>query len=148
MSDDVTTSEVVYVGRRILSTGKVGYGYRDENGEIGYYKASLATGNQVGQVVTLTRPADRPDSYYSAGKWAPRIVGFIDTIEEADLLRWQVEDRAAYQVKADADAAKRAAERAAHLDSHIEALIEAARGLTGAQRAAFARHVEDRIRGW
>lgn len=149
MTEEATTEEVVtYAGRRTLTTGKIGYSYQDANGEVRYYQSPMVDGQQVGNLITITRPADSPDSYYSRGQYAPRLTGFDETVE-ADLLeRWQAADRAAYQVKADADAAKRAAKQAGGVESHIEALIAATRNLPGSQRAAFARYVEDRIRGW
>jgi len=145
---DTRSSEVTYMGRRPLSTGKIGYAYTDEDGSPRYYKAPLVTGAQIGQRITLEGPAEDPNVYYSKGPRAPRVTGFDETIDRDTLTRWQVADRAAYQAKADADASNRAAKQAAHMEHHIEALTQAARNLTGPQRAAFARYVEDRIRGW
>ena len=103
---------------------------------------------EIGQRITIEGPADNPDVYYAKGARAPRVTGFDESIDPATLTSWQVADRAAYQAKADADASNRAAKQAAHMEQHIEALTAAARSLTGPQRAAFARYVEDRIRGW
>ena len=145
---DTRSSEVTYMGRRPLSTGKIGYAYTDDDGSPRYYKAALVTGAQIGQRITIESPIDEPDVYYSKGPRAPRITGFDETISRDTLTQWQVADRAAYQAKADADASNRAAKQAAHMEHHIEALTQAARNLAGPQRAAFARYVEDRIRGW
>lgn len=145
---DTRSSEVTYMGRRQLSTGKIGYAYTDDDGSPRYYKATLVTGAQIGQRITMESPVDEPNVYYSKGPRAPRVTGFDETIDRDTLTRWQVADRAVYQAKADADATNRAAKQAAHMEHHIDALIAAARNLTGPQRAAFARYVEDRIRGW
>jgi hypothetical protein len=145
---DTRSSEVTYMGRRQLSTGKVGYAYTGEDGSPRYYKAALVAGAQIGQRITMESPVDEPDVYYSKGPRAPRVTGFDETIDRDTLTRWQIADRAAYQAKADADASNRAAKQAAHMEHHIEALAAAARNLSGPQRAAFARYVEDRIRGW
>ncbi len=142
------TSEVTYMGRRLMSTGKLGYAYAGEDGLPRYYKAPLVTGGQIGQRITIEGPADKPDVYYAKGSRAPRVTGFDESIDPATLTSWQVADRAAYQAKADTDASNRAAKQAAHMEQHIEALTAAARSLTGPQRAAFARYVENRIRGW
>lgn len=145
---ETTTAELTYIGRRTLSSGKIGYAYTETDGPAKYYGAPLVAGAQIGARITIQSPVDDPDVYYSKGSRAPRITGHDHDVDEATLTQWQVADRAAYQVKADADASKRAAKQAAHVEQHIEALTIAARNLTGAQRAAFARYVEDRIRGW
>ena len=142
------STDVTYIGRRTLaSNGKLGYAYL-EGQRTRYYTAPLVTGAQIGARITITSPADEPDVYFSKGPRGPRIAGYVTDVDEPTLTAWQVADRAAFQLKADADASKRAAKQAAHLEQHIEALTHAARPLTGAQRAAFARYVEDRIRGW
>lgn len=145
---DTRSSEVTYMGRRQLTGGKIGYAYTDEDGSPRYYTAALVTGAQIGQRITLEGPVDDPSVYYSKGPRAPRVTGFDHTINADTLTKWQVADRAAYQAKADTDASNRAAKQAAHMEQHIAALTAAARNLSGPQRAAFARYVEDRIRGW
>lgn len=146
--DETITAELTYLGRRTLSTGKIGYAYTSAGETTRYYKTPLVTGADIGALITIHSPADDPNVYYSAGMHKPRLTGFDSTVDAATLTAWQAADRAAYQVKADEDAARRAAKQAAHVDHHITALADAARGLTGQQRAAFARYVEDRIRGW
>lgn len=148
-SDPGTAStEVTYIGRRELSTGKLGYAYIDKDRSPRYYKTALVTGAQIGQRITIEGPAEDRNVYYSKGPRAPRIIGFDESIDPGTLTLWQVTDRAAYQAKADLDASNRAAKQAAYMEQHIAALTAAARNLTGPQRAAFARYVEDRIRGW
>lgn len=141
-------STVTYIGRRTLSSGKIGYAYVEADNPTRYYSKALVTGAEIGARITMHSPSDAPDRYYSAGLHAPRVTGHDTEIDDATLTQWQVADRAAYQAKADADASKRAAKDAAHMEQHIAALAAAARALPGAQRAAFARYVEDRIRGW
>lgn len=145
---ETIASVVTYIGRRTLSTGKIGYAYVEDGHPARYYSKPLVTGAEIGARITTHSPVDAPDRYYSAGLHAPRITGHDTEIDTATLTQWQVADRAAYQAKADVDASKRAAKDAAHMEQHIEALTAAARNLTGTQRAAFARYVEDRIRGW
>ena len=147
-ADETITTELTYLGRRTLSTGKIGYAYTPTGEATRYYKSPLVPGADVGALITIHSPADDTNVYYSAGAHKPRLTGFNSTIDDATLTGWQTADRAAYQVKADEDAARRAAKQAAHIDHHITALADAARSLTGQQRAAFARYVEDRIRGW
>lgn len=147
-TEELSTTDLTYIGRRTLTNGKIGYAYTDPTDTTRSYTNTLAAGAPIGAIITTNSPADNPDVYYSRGAHAPRIIGHTTTTDEDTLTQWQVADHAAYQAKADEDAAKRAAKQAAHVDHHITALAAAARNLTGPQRAAFARYVEDRIRGW
>jgi hypothetical protein len=125
------STDVTYIGRRTLaSNGKLGYAYL-EGERTRYYTAPLVTGAQIGARITITSPADEPDVYFSRPAPTPHR-RTRHRRRRATLTAWQVADRAAYQLKADADASKRAAKQAAHLERHIEALTYAARPSPGA----------------
>ena len=145
MSD--TTEQVVYAGRRTLRSGKIGHAYEGTDGALRYYSAPLTIGTFVGSRIEITHPDGEATTYYAKGLQAPRVVGFDTEIDPAKMLLWQTADRAAYQVKADADATKRAAKRADRLEGMIDQLADAGAGLNNHERAAFARYVADRIRG-
>jgi hypothetical protein len=149
MSTDGDSTEVlIYAGRRTGSGNKIVYGYRSTLDEsMRYYSDSLGNVTTIGAMVEITHPDGEATSYYSKGADGPRGVGFAGHLPADVVLDWQVADRAAYAVKADADAIKRAAKRADHLGHNIDALTAAARNLTSYERAAFARYVADRIRG-
>lgn len=145
-----TVERLVYIGRRTNLKGEIIYGYRSidgaEPGRVGYYTAQL-TPTPIGSVVEITHPEAEATTYYSQGPNGPRVIEFSTEATEAELLSWQVADRAAYAAKADADAIKRAAKRADLLEANITLLTDAAARLTGYERAAFARYVAYRIRG-
>lgn len=142
---ETTTAKHTYAGRRTRTSGKIGYAYRNEEGTLVYSRRPLCP-SDIGSIIQITRPEDKPDSYYTIGDQGPRVVDFTYTDEDV-LLGWREADRAAYQAMADADAAKRAA-RADALESHIGALTIAAAKLNISERTAFARYISDRLRAW
>lgn len=148
MTDEVVTEDVTYIGRRRIDLkGTVAHGYLRSDGSDFYHKQPLVTGAPVGVVITVSHPADRPTATYFGGDHAPRIARMSGAAADV-VLEWEATDQAIRARKAQEDATKRAVKRAQSLEAHIDALRVAAQGLTGVDRAAFARHVEDRIRGY
>lgn len=145
MSEMPTTTST-YVGRRNDTKGAIVYAYIHE-GEtaVSLYKKPLLPGAAVGSIITLTFADEARQQYWTGGALRPKVTGVADVAEEV-LLRWQASDVAAYQAKAQADVMTRTIRETNHLDHHIDALAGAARGMTGTQRAAFARWVAERIR--
>lgn len=141
----MTTTTVTYIGRRRTANGrKVAYAYLDELGKTVLYPKALVPA-PIGTNITLTHPDDGDTTrYYSAGPNAPALGAFTD---HPHLMRWQVADRAAYEAKAQEDAIVRAARNADAMEAHILALVVAAEHLGTIDRAAFARYVENRLRG-
>lgn len=136
---------LTYIGRRPGGKGALLYAYLDAAGQAAYYDKALVAATAIGSRVAITHPAGRPTSYYTAGDRAPRLVGFAEDADPDQLLDWQVRDRAAWQRKADADAAKRAARRADALEDHVGALVAASAALSWDERTAFASWIAHRI---
>ncbi|MBY0397552.1 MAG: hypothetical protein K2X91_13945 [Thermoleophilia bacterium] len=144
---ELVTQELTYCGRRTSAAGKTVWEYQPAgDAPAAWYRSALVPSAAVGSIVTVTRPADRPESVYTKGEHAPRITGFAD-VDEATLLGWQVADRSAYERKAQEDRYRRAAKAAGGLEEHLLALEAAARNLSSVDRAAFGRYVGDRVRG-
>ncbi len=141
----ITTTRT-YIGRRQDAAGKIVYAYLDEEGSLGLYSKPLTSSHAVGSIVMLTYTDETRKSYWSGGERRPKITGLADS-DAKHLIEWQVADRAAYQAKLEADAMKRQVANAANYQKSIDTLVFAASSLGGAQKAAFARYVADRIRG-
>ena len=146
----MNTQRVIYAGRRRGAKRPIIHVYVPEanEGEDGAFVFSkpLVSGLAVGYILEVSHPNDAPDSVYTAGEHAPRTVGYAEG--DARILAWQVEDRATYQVKAEADAAKRQEARSQDqsMEHHVAALAQAAEGLGWVAREAFINFVANRIR--
>ena len=101
MSEEAATvtEEVVYVGRKAASNGKLAHWYRTlDDGELtskelGSYKPY--TSAPVGAIITITRPAGEPTVLYTGGQYTPRITGrYADTAATDE---WRVADQAEAQ---------------------------------------------------
>lgn len=140
------STTVTYIGRRRTVNGrKVAYAYLGEPGDMKLYPKPLVVGAPVGAVIVIQHPDDdNTNRYFSSGPHAPTITAYV---KDDRILAWQVADRAAYEQKAQEDAILRAARNADALESHLTALEEAAARLSNMDRVAFARYVENRLRG-
>lgn len=145
---DIRSSEVTYMGRRQLSTGKIGYAYTGEDGSPRYYKAALVTGAQIGQASSWKARSTSPTSTTRRGREPPASPGSMR--RSTGTLSPGGRSPIARSTKPRPTRMRATGQRSKlpTWSNHIEALIAAARNLSGPQRAAFARYVEDRIRGW
>lgn len=141
MSDPIH-STYTYIGRRTLADGRISYAYLVGD-DVAQYKKPLV-GAAVGQTIQVTYGDESRRTVFTGGANRPTVTGMAE-VDEAELLSWQVADRAAYEAKAQADAMKRVIKSTSFLDQHIDALSSAAARMTASERAAFARYVAQRI---
>ena len=137
---------VIYAGRRRGTKHPLIHIYVEEGGKEWIFAKPLVSNLGVGYILEVTNPEGQPEQIYTTGKNGPRVVGFAE--DDPRVLGWQVEDRAAYQTKANRDAAKRQEERAKDrlLEHHVSALARAAAGLAWSDQEAFIAYVARRIR--
>lgn len=106
---ETVTEDVVYVGRKSAANGKLAHWYRTlvdgvlTDKELGSYKPYTAA--PVGAIITITRPADEPNSLYTRGQYAPRIAGAYADRAATD--EWRVTDQAEAQRDANERRVKR-----------------------------------------
>ncbi|MFF8188856.1 hypothetical protein ACF044_16505 [Microbacterium sp. NPDC016588] len=150
MSDaaQIVDEEVVYIGRKQAGNGKLAHWYRPlvngvlEEREIGSYKPYLSV--PVGAIVTITRPADEPESLFVRGAHGPRLTGsWQDT---AEISEWRTRDRAEYQRDANERRVKRDLDGLPDdFESAIDILGKHFSRLNNSQRAALMTLVTARI---
>lgn len=143
----MSTRRVVYAGRRRGSKVPLLYVYAPEDGGEDFaFSKPLLPGVAVGYVLEVTVPEDAPGSIYTSGQHKPQVVGFAEG--ESRIPGWQAEDRAAYEVKAGLDAAKRqeVRNRDGMLDYHLGFVALAAKDLSWRDRDALIAYVSSRIR--
>lgn len=149
--NDVTIEQVVYIGRRLTSDGRIGHWYQDlVDGKLsetarGSYKPYRA-GIPVGGIVELRRPSDALDRLYTSGPHGPRLVGAWENVDA--VTEWRLQDRVDAQVVA---VSKRAKKDLDGLPDEFEAAVNTlarhfAR-LNHSQRAALLPLVQSRILG-
>lgn len=114
---------LTYIGRR-LQGGKLKHSFRQEDGSIVFYPkapASTFAGARIGRT-------------YNVGPRFPSIWASVevDRLPDAECVRWQAADRAAYETKAE-----RAGSSLPELDAAITALREARAVLPHGQRRGF-----------
>jgi len=148
---NVSIEQVVYIGRRLTSDGRIGHWYRDlVDGELsetarGSYKPYRA-GIPVGGIIELRRPSDTPDRLYTSGPHGPRLAGAWEDVDA--VTEWRLQDRSDAQVVA---VSKRAKKDLDGLPDEFEAAVDTlarhfAR-LNHSQRAALLPLVQSRILG-
>lgn len=144
----MNTERITYAGRRRgMKTPLVHvYVSHEPGGKEWTFKKPLVASLGVGYVLEVTHPDDAPDSIYTKGEHEPRVVGFAEDDER--VLGWQIADRAAYQVKAEADAAKRqeARVRSNLLEYQIGQIAQSAGDLPWLEREAFISYLANRVR--
>jgi len=94
-----TTETLIYTGRRIMRTLKVGYSYllQDGSDDSGlFFSSPLTTGTKVGALlqVTVADEGDGNRSVYSKGEKRPRVVDHLPSTDPR-LLEWAALDHAA-----------------------------------------------------
>ena len=144
-----TEHQVVYVGRRLGRSNKLGYWYLelDNAGELTTHELGMTqvlASVPIGTVLTIHRPTDAPESVYTSGRFAPAI---SDAWADAEAVtRWRVIDRADAQLVANESRVRRQLKDTD--DEFEEALSTLAKHFTPlnySQRAALLTYVQAKL---
>lgn len=145
---ETTSEQVVYIGRNQARDGKIAHWYRKivdgqlTDSEVGSYKPYVSA--PIGAIVTLTQPADEPDSVYTRGAHAPQLTGSWS--DEEAINEWRTRDRAEYQRDANERRVKRdLAGLPDEFEQALEVLGKHFSRLNSSQRAALLTVVTARL---
>lgn len=139
MSANLTTSVHIYAGRRLSTTGRIGYFYQNEDGEVLGYKKPLISGASIGARIEVS--SDQPGTYIPGGEHRPRVVGNLPTDDER-LLAWAVQERADLTQHArESRSRKIAREGIDPLREQLAPVRAQLSRMTGEQRAAAAHWI-------
>lgn len=139
MSSNLTTSVCIYAGRRLSTTGTIGYFYEGEDGESLGYKKPLVSGASIGARIEVS--SDQPGSYFAGGEHRPRVIGNLPTDDER-LLAWAVQERADLTRHArESRSRKIAREGIDPLREQLDPVREQLSRMTGEHRAAAAHWI-------
>lgn len=144
----VLKERVVYVGRRVGSTGKIAHWYMPVSREGSLYGSlkRYSEDQGIGAVLEISRPPDQPTSTYVTGEHAPRVVDVW--LDEADLAEWRVLDRAEYQQSvAAARVRKGLRDMPDEFEDALRVLTRHFARLNHSQRAALLPLVQARVLG-
>lgn len=136
---------LAYAGRRVSSKNTVLYGYAEAGvDELGFYSKPLIAGLTVGTEIEVTKT---DTGVKLGGDDRPRIIG--QTEDDAAVVTWAAEDRAAQTMLADVALQKRLAKQAVDpLDDALDVLRQAMRSTRGVPaRTALLRYIETYILG-
>lgn len=111
----ISSSRVVYIGRRLLTGQKIAYWYRelDDSNTLGAAKGAFQpyqAGVPIGAILEIRQPGDDPTKILMNGPNAPRVVDSWP--HPADIETWRLDDLADAQA---AYAAQRAARHPRYL---------------------------------
>lgn len=144
-----TKHRVVYVGRRLGRSNKLGYWYReiDDTGELttndlGMTRALASV--PIGAVLTIHRPADSPQSVYTSGSFAPVV---SDAWADAEAVtQWRIVDRADAQLVAnEARARRQLKDTDDEFERALRTLAKHFAPLNHSQRAALLTYVQAKL---
>lgn len=145
----ISSSRVVYIGRRLLTGQKIAYWYRelDDSNTLGAAKGAFQpyqAGVPIGAILEIRQPGDDPTKILMNGPNAPRVVDSWP--HPADIETWRLDDLADAQA---AYAAQRAHNALRDIPDTFEQALDTLAShfarFTAPQRAAMLPFVQARI---